>query len=294
MRVTYTLLVVCVSQSRCPIQSDTTAVWYGTTGSGGVGSLSEQWTQRFFDWWTTYDRNLKVQKLTARQVSHDCELTRFTNLKLYMQPGGDAYQQQLTLGSRGKNNINKYLDQGGSYFGVCAGGYYASSDYYWQSTYYAWPNLLGRAPTAEGSIIDLADYEGLDPFAITRSSNLDKSYLENVVYYGGPTRGWKDTPDNVPGETLLFFDEAFAKDGKPLIGAWKTRNGRMLFTSAHLEAYEGVGIQGYMSQDRQANYIWLSTHLNGVMGTNFHVPSRSDPILHLNQSLFPDANRTKV
>jgi glutamine amidotransferase-like uncharacterized protein len=255
-------------------------VWYGTTGNGGVGDLSEQWMAHFWAWWVSYDSSINPLKLTWQNVQN-CDFASYSNLKLYAQPGGNSYDMQMKLGSRGKNNINNYLNRNGNpgaYFGVCAGWYYASSDYYWQGQLYKWPNLLGRAPTAEGSIIDLADYESKDPFAITRSSSQDKSFLESVVYYGGPTRGWHDTPDNVPGETLLVFDEAQAKDGKPLIAAWTTADEKMLLTSAHMEAYEDIGIEGYMPQDRQMNYIWLANSLNKVMGTSFRVPTRDEPI----------------
>src|SRR3989344_5816421 len=184
--------------SACPIQSDTNIVIYGDTGTGGVGSLSKSWITHFMDWWKTQDPNVKYVFLDRNDVKTDCNLASFPNIKLYIQPGGNAYYQQNALGSTGRTKILSYLDGNGAYLGICAGAFYAANDYYLQGTYYNWPNLLKRFPTVEGSITDIADYDANPGYALTGINSFDRSF--NMIYYGGPTRGWRDTPLTFLGE----------------------------------------------------------------------------------------------
>ena len=83
----------------------------------------------------------------------------------------------------------------------------------------------------------------------------------------------------------MTFDEVRGTDDRPLLAAWATSTKpSMLLTSAHNEAYEDVGITGFTSAERQANYIWLATQLNAVMGTSFHVPAPGSEVRYLNAS----------
>lgn len=258
-----------ISPSRCPIQPDTTVVVYGgslTTYSahnqgwevGGVDPLSLGWIMSFLDWWHTYDSAVKPVFLNSTNLSSDCKLSNYPNVVLYVQPGGDAYGQLSSLGASGKANILTFLDKGGAYVGICAGWYYAAKDYYWAGDYYKWPDLLGRFPTVEGSITNIAEYPA---YNMTRLSN-----GLNMIYYGGPTRGWKQTPNETPGTVLMTF----ASIPGNLPAAVKFN--KMLLLSVHPEAHENYGIQGLSKDQRIANYKWLANAINNVAGTQFTVP----------------------
>src|SRR3989344_2863049 len=185
----------------CPIQSNTNVVIYGETGFGGVGDLSKSWIGKFMSWWKTQDSNINYVFLDATDIKTDCPLKNYPQVKLYIQPGGNAYYQQNKLDVAGKNNILDYIDnRNGSYLGICAGFFYASNDYWWQGDYYNWPNLLMKFPTTEGSITDIADYDANPGYAMT---SLSGGF--NAIYYGGPTRGWRSTPNEYPGEMKTSF-----------------------------------------------------------------------------------------
>ncbi len=245
----------------CPIKSDTDIVFYGETGNGGVGTPSRSWMIHFFDWWKSQDPSISYVELNSGDVKTDCNFANFPNLKLYVQPGGNAYYQQNKLGTFGKNNIINYLNNNGSFFGACAGFYYAANDYYWQDEYFNHADLLGIYPTLEGSIREIADYDQSPGFALT---SLDNGF--NAIYYGGPTRGYEYTDTNYPGETKAKFN-ALNGDMPAII-----KYNKMLLTSVHLEAYENDGISGLSSEDRIENYKLLANNLNEVMGTSFYVP----------------------
>jgi hypothetical protein len=255
-------LMPLVFAGTCPVNSSTNIAVYGQTGTGGVGDLSRSWMVHFFDWWNAQDPSVSYAILDAGDVKSDCVLTDYPNLSLYVQPGGDAYKQQRALSQAGKNNILGFIDSGKAYLGVCAGFYYAAGDYYWQGSYYDWRYLLGRFPTVEGSITDIADYDDDPPYAVT---GLDNGH--HALYYGGPTRGWSQTPSTFPGTKMA----SFAAISGELPAA--VMNGNMLLTSVHLEAYENDGISGLGTAQRVENYKWLANMLNEVANTSFYVPA---------------------
>jgi len=250
----------------CPIQADTNVVFYGETGLGGVGDISKSWITHFFDWWKQQDPSIKYVILDSSDVKTDCNLANYPNVRVYVQPGGNAYYQQKKLGSYGKNNINNYIDSGRGYIGICAGFYYTAGDYYWQGDYYDWSYLLGKYPTVEGSITNIADYDENPGYALTGVSN-----GERMIYYGGPTRGWSQTPSDFPGEVLLSYTDISGN----LPAAIKDQN--MLLMSVHAEAYEDDGIVGLSTEQRLENYIWFANAINSVSGTNFFVPLPPNP-----------------
>lgn len=250
----------------CPIQSDTNVVFYGETGFGGVGTLSKSWITHFFDWWKQQDPSIKYVILDSADLKTDCNLANYPNVKVYVQPGGNAYYQQNKLGSLGKTNINNYINSGRGYVGICAGFYYTAGDYYWQGEYYAWPDLLSKYPTVEGSITSIADYDENPGYALTTLSN-----GESMIYYGGPTRGLKDTPSDFPGTALLSYSSI------PGNLPASIKYGNMLLMSVHAEAYENDGIEGLTTNQRLKNYIWFANTINSVSGTNFYVPLPPNP-----------------
>jgi len=255
--------------STCPITSETDIVFYGETGWGGVGTLSRSWVIHFLDWWKTQDPSINYVELDSGHVKGECDLDSFSNLKIYIQPGGDAYKMQNKLDSEGRQNILNLINSGKGYLGICAGWYYTANDYYWQGEYYNWPDMLDYYPTTvEGSITDIADYEGNPDHALT---SLSTGF--NAIYYGGPTVGWHDTSLPAPGVTEATF--ASISGNLPAIVKY---NDNALLTSVHLEAFENDGIDYLTTEDRVENYKYLANLLNDVAGTNYYVPAYSSPI----------------
>jgi glutamine amidotransferase-like uncharacterized protein len=249
----------------CPIQSDTNIVVYTDTGAGGIGTSSKSWMQHFFGWWQSADPNIKWVEIESASLlkNNVCDLGSYPNIKLYVQPGGDAYKQQNSLSSGGRANILDYLDNhNGAYLGTCAGFYYVANDYYWQDQYYAWPNMLQRYPTLEGSIREIADYDARTPYTVTSLSN-----GLNAIYYGGPTRNYEVTNASFPGVVLAEYNALPERHMPAAI-----KYGKMLLTSVHFEAYENDGISGLSTADREQNYKYLAQQINDVAGTNFIVP----------------------
>ncbi len=252
--------------SQCPIAQSTDFVIYGQTLKGGVGTSSKSWMTHFFAWWQAQDPDVHYQFLSAAEAQACASLrTSYPNLKMWVQPGGDAYDQQSALGAAGKANIAAFIAAGGAYFGACAGAYYAAPDYWWEGKYYAHPYLLGAYPaTVEGAISAIAPWPG---HALTTLSN-----GRHAIYYGGPTIGLSHTSS----ASLVGQEDATFADiggGLPAVIAWN----KILLTSVHLEAFEGDGITELTTADREANYAYLAGLINRAGGTAFQVPSGPGP-----------------
>ena len=245
----------------CPIVAGTDFAVYGQTAEGGVAASSRRWMAHFFDWWKAQDPTLDYVFLSAAEAQACTNLkSTYPDLRMWVQPGGNAYDQQDALGATGKANINGFIDKGGAYLGVCAGAYYAAPDYWWEGEHYAHPHLLGAYPrTMEGAISRIAPWPG---YAVTALSN-----GRNAIYYGGPTIGLQHTNlSNLAGEQ----EASFASIDGQLPAVIIYRN--LLLTSVHLEAFEDDESSGLGTADRIENYRYLATLINRVARTNFEVP----------------------
>jgi glutamine amidotransferase-like uncharacterized protein len=244
----------------CPVKDSTDFVYY--SGSG-TNSISQSWMVHFLDWWKAQDSNIGYQELSAADVAA-CNLASYPNLAMYIQPGGDAYLAQESIGGAGKTRINDFLANGGSYFGACAGWYYAAGGYTWQDSYYAHADLLGAYPAAiEGSIREVADYDVGSGYTV---ASLDNGH--RAVYWGGPTIGYENT-----SELAGFVEARFQYRALPAV----VRYNNLLLTSVHLEAYENDGVTGLATAEREANYRYLARLINQTAGAGFFVPADPEP-----------------
>lgn len=250
----------------CPIDDDTTVVYYA-----GIGAAAncQRWERNFFDWWAAAEPRVKVQRLTAVNVKRGCTLTDYPNLRLYVQPGGNAYDQQRGIEASGKQNIKDFISsRGGAYLGTCAGWFYTASGYWWQGAKYDWADLLGLQPTLEGSITSIRDYDASPGYTLTGINGGGGRSL----YWGGPTQGWNSTSGATKGQTLLRFSDV----GGDLPAA--VLDGNMLLTSVHLEAYEGnpsglpAGVPPLTEQERVANYRMRAEWINRATGAGWAIP----------------------
>lgn len=116
----------------------------------GTGASSRLWAEALIDFWKTGaqapgsstplnatgstwsgDDSLNYVTLTSAEFN-DCSTEDLAKATLFFMPGGSAYEIQDSLGASGKSTLTGFLDQGGHYVGMCAGGYYAAAGYYWK------------------------------------------------------------------------------------------------------------------------------------------------------------------
>ena len=241
-----------------PIDARTNIVFYGETGPGGVGPKSSVWIRNFLGWWKSHDPSIHYAELKSRDLKR-CDLASYPNLKVHIEPGGDAYKQQLALGPQGKSNLLRFIARGGAYVGICAGYYLASEGYAWNGQTYRHPNLLGLTPPVEGPIVSIADYNA-NQYRVTKVGE-----KLNQVYYGGPKVSNPVAFAAQGLRPLLRFDEL---PGKPPAAV---QRGRVLLFSTHPEA-SWQTVEGLSREQMELNYIDFANRINQAAGTHFKVP----------------------
>jgi glutamine amidotransferase-like uncharacterized protein len=253
----------------CSISSSTDVVIYH-----GEGPTAEckRWESDFYEW-----LGLNVATVTATQMKNaDCggKMSDF-GVKMVVFPGGNAYNTQKSVQAQGKANVLKFIDNGGLYVGTCAGFYFAASSYWWQDGEqgggeFQWPNLLGRFPEVEGSIVDIWDDSVSPGYKLTGIDNGLKA-----IYWGGPTRGWKRTSaGGLPGTVLARYSDVKG-DLMAAIHVNDKAHGNLLLFSAHFEAEEGVGIRntGLTSSMQLANWQYRAQQIQAAAQMEFTIPS---------------------
>ncbi len=161
-------------------------------------------------------------------------------------PGGYAYYYNVDLSRLAKQNIRRFVRNGGGYFGICAGSFFACDVTSWEGTNYddvAGYNLDLFAGTGTGPLTEIADWNtdgyNMSTFAFTNRSevlgNATVPFTETVLYYGGP---YFTLPAGFQGEVLATYDYAGTHHGKPAAIAFRYGDGRVVLLGPHPEIEE--------------------------------------------------------
>lgn len=168
--------------------------------------------------------------------------------------GGWAGGYNTSVSETGFNNIRGFVANGGGYFGICAGAYFASDMIMWKQNWlapievYNYPldlfNGLGL-----GAVVSIKEWtastgcaSGITKGAAMTSVRIDNSVLPgidnvlNILYYGGPaffpnpfapTTGFTVAATYmVPGDLL---------DGTPAMITYTYGNGKVFLSGPHPE-----------------------------------------------------------
>lgn len=289
----------------CPVEPGTQVVY---SKASGVGGASVIWVEDFLWWLKSANPSLRYQGLVESEIQ-SCDFTAMNHLRLYINPGGNAYDQLSALGPKGSENIKAFVTRDQSapsaYAGFCAGAYLASHDYLWE-TMYEGPGYynfkqdppLGLFPhTVEGSLVDLGDDQYADQFGHKyRTVNVSNGH--RMVYFGGSSFGWNGTPDygdkSSPAydpdvEVQLYYSDFYGYSTYNLPAAWRYKN--LFLTSIHAEADNctqskekprsadcPVASETTLgNEDILRNRDWLLQHLNKVAGTDWRAPAGTPP-----------------
>jgi glutamine amidotransferase-like uncharacterized protein len=159
------------------------------------------------------------------------------DFKIIAVPGGYAYNYYLDLGYSGANAIRDFVVGGGSYWGSCAGAFYALEEFEWSEygetgTYYYGLGLFpGRGV---GPIVGIADWPNIamtDVQMNTSNGLIDLSQEpsnHSIMYYGGP---YFETAGMENITTLATY----SYNGMPAMIAFEYEQGRVFLSGPHPE-----------------------------------------------------------
>lgn len=182
-------------------------------------------------------------------------------------PGGDSGQYNADINTVGMQNIREFVDSGGGYIGICAGGYFACDRIIWEGNPFDNPLDLFNG-VGYGAIDEIIPWPGYTMTTINMNlSNPINQYepsTEYIMYYGGaafyPDPGQEM---NIIGTYDLFNDDA-------AIINFNYGNGRVLLFGPHPEIEEDSARDGVTFADdledlgTDWNLLW--TCMDWIMG----------------------------
>jgi len=155
------------------------------------------------------------------------------NFKVVAFPGGYAYGYQLGLDGH-EQKVRNFVSNGGSYYGVCAGAFYAADSIVWEGESYNYPlDLFSGTDTGP-----LSDIAGWPNYSLT-TTDINDSVVGNLgnqyqMYYGG---GYKS---NVSGTyTVATYSYSGQYSGTRNAIRFAYGDGRVLLIGTHPEARNG-------------------------------------------------------
>jgi glutamine amidotransferase-like uncharacterized protein len=184
-------------------------------------------------------KTFQVSRITTAEILEG----KLANIDVIVHPGGSGGGQGRNLGEKGREEVRKFVREGGGYLGVCAGAYLATNDYSWSLNLID-AKVVDRKHWARGK----GDVEvQLSP----EGAKLFQSKGEKMtIYYGqGPLLGRREWDDpNIPDyESLAIYASEIAEKGAPqgvMIGTsaavrCQYVDGRVFVFSPHPEMTEG-------------------------------------------------------
>jgi len=144
---------------------------------------------------------------------------RLAGVKTIVMPGGWAPSMVRALGAKGVDALRRFLERGGNYLGICAGGYLVCRSVVWEGKRYRYPIRIAPA-VATGPLNDIAPWPKSAGVKVT----LRDDTKARALYAGG-------SRFSIESGTVL----ASYPDGSPAIVDLQHGGGRMILTGAHVE-----------------------------------------------------------
>jgi len=180
--------------------------------------------------------NLDVRFCTNIMIADGC----LEHAKMIIMPGGADMYYCEKLNGRGNKIIRDFVNNGGSYLGICAGAYYASSALDWGCGEISGSRELDFFKgKATGPIYDWIEnktsiYDGSWIKAVEIETNNREAFL--TQYNGGPV--FEETAD----EVIARYNTL--ENNPPAIINGTFGQGRYILSSPHIENFGHLLIDG--------------------------------------------------
>ncbi len=156
---------------------------------------------------------------------------------LLIMPGGESWQYLASLQEEGANQIREFVKNGGGYFGVCAGAFYAISLRVGGYATGAYGIGLLEGAAFDGTELKVKPYiEGMMNFKLVKNElteNLPEKY--SIVMFGGP--GLLYSPQEEKLKQIIPISRFVENDQTAMI-LFQYGKGRVFLSAPHLEVEE--------------------------------------------------------
>ncbi len=238
------VLLLCLSNSSWALVSAQVAIYNDTGSSGGGAWLTG--INSIKDMLYTY--GYSYTDISPGQINNTSNLNNYYEVILF--PGGWAGSYNNLLNGTGRNNLRKFVRNGGGYFGTCAGAYHACDIVKWTpysgastSTYNYPLNLyLGKCHGSINEIIAWTTSTGCGGSAPRKGAKMTNIKVNtsalpgvnrntSILYYGG---SWFD---NTAGVTVMasYDVPGSPAHNKPAMIKYNYGQGKVFLTGPHPE-----------------------------------------------------------
>lgn len=217
----YHIMLVDGETPRADLNGVNIALYYGDASSS---SSSRTALQFMFSW-----MNATVDTLYASDIKNG----DLADYDMIVIPGGWAGTYNEDLAGSGIIEIQEFVEDGGSFFGVCAGAYFGCNLISWEGGTIDYPlGLFGG--WGVGPIEEIASWPNyaMTRIQINHSSLIidfsDEPVNHTVMYYGGP---WFDISGQEDIHTLATYEA----NNKSAMIAFECEEGRVFLSGPHPE-----------------------------------------------------------
>ena len=170
------------------------------------------------------------------------------NFKVVTFHGGYAYGYKTGLAGY-ENAIRGFISSGGSYYGICAGSFYAPNTIVWEQKTYTYPLQIYTGQDI-GPINDIVPWPGYALTPVDFSDDVIGHFdRTTVMYYGG---GYHTVPSDAQQGSRVYTAGTFAASsavGKADLVRYLYGNGRVALTTTHLETRAGSAQDDWLFWD---------------------------------------------
>jgi hypothetical protein len=219
---------------------------------------------------TAVPDRFQLTRLTAQEIREG----GLQKCDVVVHGGGSGSKQGTTLEQKGRDEVRRFVENGGGYLGICAGAYLATADYDW-SLHILNAKVIDKKHWARG--------HGKVDLRVTPSGakllGIEKPSLA-CLYYQGPLLA-PAAEAKLPGYTALtVFDSEIAQNGAPkgiMIGTTAMAcgqfgKGRVFVSSPHPEKTKGL--DGIV----RTAIVWLARQEIPARARSLIALSRFDPL----------------
>jgi glutamine amidotransferase-like uncharacterized protein len=190
-------------------------------------------------------------------------------------PGGKSWEYLKTLGNPGAERIREFVEQGGGYLGICAGGFYATSHREGpdpeggargptETSVYEYGIGLLQATAVDGANIsqyrsEFAD--GMRAFELLSPEGVPIHRIQSLMLEGS---GWRVTEEVMRRQKVKVLAR-FGQSHLPAILTFERGKGRAFVTGPHLEIEEQSFYWGIPYRDPESEWPIVEAGLQYVM-----------------------------
>ncbi|MCK4596377.1 hypothetical protein KAT73_06315 [candidate division WOR-3 bacterium] len=197
-----------------------------------------QATEKMFEW-----MGYTVELIKAEYINE----VGLDSFRMLCVPGGNMYQYAQDISLEGKEKIIDFIQSGGSYIGICGGGYFASEKVIWQEQQLPMTSLGIFPGTAKGpidEIVPFPDQEVVKVNIVDSNHPITQSEQDTmwILYYWGPIF--------IPNEDAeVSILGRYDRGDYPAMIAFNCGRGRVFITGPHPEIEEDSDRDGVVFVD---------------------------------------------